>query len=176
MPTTRRVWRCPVCGSGWQIPANAAAPKRCPNCPKLADARIQELPKPVVDTSAPDVRWVPTRRPLEFHQKFWRYAGIGWGSFFFLVMALELAGFAYLAATGNVEEIDARPINFVISPLVLTVAFVLYLFPTHVALYCRHKHVLAIFIVNGFFGWTVVGWIASMVWAAIGVKPPWATE
>ena len=40
---------------------------------------------------------------------------------------------------------------------------VLYFLPTILA--HNKRNVLGIFLVNFFFGWTVVGWILAMVWA-----------
>lgn len=47
----------------------------------------------------------------------------------------------------------------------------LYFLPTIVG--HNKRNVLAIFIVNFFFGWTVIGWIVAMVWAcAAEGRPP----
>ncbi|MGB0034815.1 MAG: superinfection immunity protein [Candidatus Acidiferrales bacterium] len=46
----------------------------------------------------------------------------------------------------------------------------LYFLPTIVG---RHKRdVLGIFIVNFFFGWTVIGWVIAMVWACAAEAQP----
>ena len=39
----------------------------------------------------------------------------------------------------------------------------LYFMPTIVG--HNHRNVLSIFLVNFFFGWTVIGWIVAMIWA-----------
>lgn len=39
-----------------------------------------------------------------------------------------------------------------------------YFLPTFVALFRKHKNVLSIFLVNIFFGWTMIGWVLSLVW------------
>jgi hypothetical protein len=38
--------------------------------------------------------------------------------------------------------------------------------PTIVALLRNSRHVLAIFLINLFLGWTVIGWIVALIWAA----------
>lgn len=45
-----------------------------------------------------------------------------------------------------------------------------YLIPTLVA-YCRqHHNGLAIFLLNLLLGWTIVGWVISLVWACTRVR------
>lgn len=41
----------------------------------------------------------------------------------------------------------------------------LYFLPTIVAKTYKHKQFEAIFVLNGFAGWTFVGWIVALVWA-----------
>lgn len=42
----------------------------------------------------------------------------------------------------------------------------LYFFPGFVAHLRRHRNENAIVLANLFFGWTVVGWIVALIWAA----------
>ena len=55
--------------------------------------------------------------------------------------------------------------------LVLLLAVALYLLPTVVAYTRKHTNAVAIFVVNLFFGWTLIGWVAAMVWAVINRRP-----
>ncbi len=43
--------------------------------------------------------------------------------------------------------------------------FVFYFLPAIVALARSKKNTLAIFLLNCFLGWTLVGWIVALVWA-----------
>jgi Superinfection immunity protein len=52
----------------------------------------------------------------------------------------------------------------------LTILAWLYFAPLVVALYRRHHQTLAIFALTLFPGWTVVGWIAALVWACTDVR------
>lgn len=45
----------------------------------------------------------------------------------------------------------------------------LYFMPTIVG--HNHRNVLSIFLVNFFFGWTVIGWVIAMVWACSADAP-----
>src|SRR5262249_8158542 len=45
----------------------------------------------------------------------------------------------------------------------------LYLLPALVALTRRHHNAGAIFLLNLFLGWTLVGWVVALVWAATQV-------
>ena len=40
-----------------------------------------------------------------------------------------------------------------------------YWLPTLLAFHWRHRNRMAILIVNFCFGWTVVGWIVTLIWA-----------
>jgi hypothetical protein len=54
------------------------------------------------------------------------------------------------------------------------IAFSLALFflPTLVAKSRRHPNLLAIFLVNLFFGWTFVGWMIALIWACMRPSAP----
>ena len=44
--------------------------------------------------------------------------------------------------------------------------------PTIVAAMRHSRHVVAIFLVNFFLAWTVIGWIVALIWA-ITSQPRW---
>ena len=44
--------------------------------------------------------------------------------------------------------------------------FVLYFLPSIIALARTKRDTLAIFLLNFFLGWSVIGWIVALVWAA----------
>ncbi|HTR67940.1 MAG TPA: superinfection immunity protein [Terriglobales bacterium] len=43
--------------------------------------------------------------------------------------------------------------------------FVLYFLPSILALARNKRDTLAIFLLNLFLGWTIIGWVVSLVWA-----------
>jgi|KBSMisStandDraft_5_1062788.scaffolds.fasta_scaffold1972818_1 hypothetical protein len=47
--------------------------------------------------------------------------------------------------------------------VVLAIAF--YFLPTIIAMVREHNNASSIALTNFFFGWTVVGWVVSLVWA-----------
>ena len=53
-------------------------------------------------------------------------------------------------------------------------AFTLYFYPSYVARDRRHQYVEPIFALNLLLGWTVLGWIAALIWAY--TRPPGATD
>ena len=58
--------------------------------------------------------------------------------------------------------------NFTILELLLIVLiFGLYFLPTLIAFLRQHKNKLAIFLLNLLLGWTVLGWVVSLVWSVI---------
>lgn len=44
--------------------------------------------------------------------------------------------------------------------------FVTYFLPTIVALVRSKRDTLAIFLLNFFLGWTLIGWFVALIWAA----------
>jgi len=58
--------------------------------------------------------------------------------------------------------------NFTILELLLVVLiFAIYFLPSLIAFLRQHKNSLAIFLLNLFLGWTVLGWVVSLVWSVI---------
>ncbi len=56
--------------------------------------------------------------------------------------------------------------NFTILELFLAVLiFAFYFLPTLIAFLRQHKNKLAIFLLNLLLGWTVLGWVVSLVWS-----------
>ena len=54
----------------------------------------------------------------------------------------------------------------VIIPLLILVAGALYLIPTIVALMRDHPSKGGIIVLNVLLGWTLIGWVISLAWAA----------
>ena len=58
--------------------------------------------------------------------------------------------------------------NFTILELLLIVLiFAFYFLPTLIAFLRQHKNKLAIFLLNLTLGWTVLGWVVSLVWSVM---------
>ena len=55
--------------------------------------------------------------------------------------------------------------------IVLIFLLAIYFIPTIVAFSRNKNNRTAIFVLNLFLGWTLVGWIVSLVWACISDKP-----
>jgi T4 superinfection immunity protein len=47
----------------------------------------------------------------------------------------------------------------------LIVGFCFYFLPTFVAYFSKHLNLGAVFALNFLLGWTVIGWVAALVWA-----------
>lgn len=56
-------------------------------------------------------------------------------------------------------------IAILIMIVIVLVFIVLYLFPSVIAIKKKHKDLIKILIINIFLGWTIVGWIISLVLA-----------
>jgi hypothetical protein len=46
---------------------------------------------------------------------------------------------------------------------------VMHFAPTFIAVWRKHPRRIAIFVINLLFGWTIIGWIAALIWA---LAPP----
>lgn len=58
--------------------------------------------------------------------------------------------------------------NFTVLELLLIVLFfAFYFLPTLIAFLRQHKNKLAIFLLNFLLGWTVLGWVVSLVWSVM---------
>ncbi len=49
----------------------------------------------------------------------------------------------------------------------LVVGLFLYFVPSFIAFGRRHPHRLAILLVNLIFGWTLIGWVGTLIWALL---------
>jgi len=49
--------------------------------------------------------------------------------------------------------------------MMLLLISILYFLPFLTAFMRYHQNSLPIFIVNVFFGWTLIGWISALIWA-----------
>jgi uncharacterized membrane protein len=57
-------------------------------------------------------------------------------------------------------------------PIILLILLVMYFLPAIIA-FSRSRHNKgAILVLNLFLGWTVLGWVVSMVWAVSSSQPP----
>jgi hypothetical protein len=51
---------------------------------------------------------------------------------------------------------------------ILLLALGVHFLPTFIAVVRQHRHALLIFVLNLFLGWTVIGWLVLLIWAAVG--------
>lgn len=55
--------------------------------------------------------------------------------------------------------------EMILGVIFLLFIFSLYFMPTLVAVQKKKINVPAIFILNLFFGWTMIGWVGALIWA-----------
>lgn len=80
--------------------------------------------------------------------------------FLFTAAALLTASPAFASSSGGDASLGLTVIAAVLFAYVL---------PTFVAWRREHHQTAAIFVLNLAFGWTVIGWIAAMIWANTAV-------
>jgi len=51
--------------------------------------------------------------------------------------------------------------------IVITSIFAVYFLPSFIAFSRDHKNKVAIFLLNLLLGWTVLGWVGSLVWSVM---------
>ena len=62
---------------------------------------------------------------------------------------------------------EAWGMNIIAGILLAAMAVFIYLLPTYIAIRRRHKRTTAIYILNLFFGWTLLGWVVTFVMACL---------
>lgn len=45
------------------------------------------------------------------------------------------------------------------------ILFGMYFLPGYIASHRKHNNVMPIFLTNGFFGWTGIGWLVCLIWS-----------
>jgi hypothetical protein len=84
-----------------------------------------------------------------------------------LALSLFAVVLSVLGVDGYKERHDliASIVTLVVGPFVMTSIFAVYAFPAGMAYIRQHRDSVPIMIVNLAFGWTFLGWIASLAWA-----------
>lgn len=54
--------------------------------------------------------------------------------------------------------------------ILIGVCLVVFYLPIIIAIFRKHKNFLPIFIINFFLGWTVIGWLISLIWSVKASK------
>lgn len=55
--------------------------------------------------------------------------------------------------------------------IILAAAVAFYFMPGLIAYFRDHNNAVAIMLLNLFLGWTLIGWVAALVWSAMAKKP-----
>lgn len=82
-----------------------------------------------------------------------------------------------IAATATpalADTSDPTAANWFFFLLFVGIMFWIYFLPTYIARKRHHNNTAAIFILNLFLGWSLVGWVIALVWALL--NPPTATR
>jgi hypothetical protein len=64
---------------------------------------------------------------------------------------------------------DSKMLMIIIPALMLCAA--IYFLPSIIAVARHHHNALAIFLLNLFLGWTMLGWVGSLVWSVTATAP-----
>jgi hypothetical protein len=82
--------------------------------------------------------------------------------FYWFLAAVTLAATPAFAVSSSGSDI-----GYALGALVVLAALIAgYFFPSIIAVCRRHHNTLAIFLLNLFLGWSGLGWVGALVWAA----------
>lgn len=92
---------------------------------------------------------------------------------------LALAAVALLTATPALAGVitdtlppSDSPLGALIFLWLLLIPLGFYLLPAIIGFGRQHQHRVPILLVNLFLGWTLIGWVAALVWSAMPVNNP----
>lgn len=95
-------------------------------------------------------------------KNFWTTGGMS----FRLRLVLGILFLLVLALVWAVNEGAPAAVIWVLPFLVMT-----YMMPTFLAVGRKHKALPAIFALNLFLGWSLLGWVAALVWSLTNPNP-----
>lgn len=85
------------------------------------------------------------------------------------MFALRFIGLAFLVAVswnmGQLPMNELNPFGKIVASCFFLAAPALYLLPTFEAWKKGHTNLTAIALINVFLGWSLIGWVAAIVWA-----------
>lgn len=153
---SRRIWKCPGCGSKWQLPTNAVEPRFCPRCEKTGERAPQVMPgMPVVVQSVP--KTVTKKSLLSDVSVTMVHVVIC-----FSIIASSFV-FGYVMHDGMRDEKSE-------AALFTAMATTILMAPAFIAGVRQHPFVLPIYVISFFLGWTCVAWIGVAIWAVWPIK------
>ena len=74
--------------------------------------------------------------------------------------------FVSILAAG--AQVRVHPLGFAFLFGFAAISFALYFLPFVIAASRRHPHTLLIFVLDFFLGWTLIAWLALLLWAIVG--------
>lgn len=86
------------------------------------------------------------------------------------VIGLPLAAFVVFMAVGSGQQVAKSAL-----PIFVGLSIAIYFLPTIEAMLRKHHSLTSIVLVNLFFGWTLIGWVAAIAWACAGSNKPATT-
>lgn len=83
-------------------------------------------------------------------------------------------------SSSKIFTMDRSQINEIfttlLSFLLVLIAIAIYFFPSSIAKLRKHHQATAIFVLNIFLGWTLLGWVVALVWAATAIPKETTTS
>lgn len=155
-----RKMACPFCAGRIEFEAGAAgALADCPHCAQ--EIVLGEVP-PVLPS--PVMLKLPPKAKAKGNDSAWWKVLLALGAFIWLVSA-----FYHVAHRGAAEDFSPGDVVFGLG--ILATGILLYFLPSLIAWHRWHRNANAIVILNFLLGWTLVGWVAALIWAVYEEKP-----
>lgn len=168
-----RAVKCPKCGKQFRVrgpsgqqPANTFAdpPARPPQRPATPSIGAVPAPRPLV--RGHDNRRSPSSVGGTRQQLF----VVGTLAMFALCFITILAGAFFASAqaspSDSMRDVQAaKLLGYGIFSAVLVGMILLYFVPSVVGFVREHQNAMPIFILNLFFGWSLLGWVICLAWS-----------
>jgi apolipoprotein N-acyltransferase len=88
-----------------------------------------------------------------------------------LALAVVIVAISFIWCLSTVPAFLGFVTGCIVFLLILAVGLAIYFLPLIIAISARRKNVMAIFVVNFFLGWTLIGWVVALAWAAMEDNP-----
>jgi len=156
---TKRVhWTCPGCGKVYAVPSTAGLTV-CPKCQqKLADST----------GSIPIVS--PSRNRIMI--RVVAYSMLAVWLLWFVIAITAMTPDAGLGSIGVVGAVVRSGLVALLGTFVTMGCLAVYFVPSYIAHVRKHPNATPILIVNIFAGWTLIGWVAALVWCFTVIPEP----
>ncbi|WP_035536533.1 superinfection immunity protein [Halomonas alkaliantarctica] len=78
-----------------------------------------------------------------------------------------VAAIASVLIVGFIKVAGAQGADILISIVLIIIGILFHFIPSIIAVHRNHKNKVGILLLNFFLGWTLFGWVGSLIWAVL---------